>query len=184
VSRTARQVVARPTAWFRIACQGVFVAIFVVLFALASFPVRGHLPVETFLRLDPLLTFVASLAARTALAGVLLAGAVLGSAVVAGRLFCGYVCPLGASLDFADFALFKRIRKAPPAGLGLSWVRCGLLAFIVAAALFGSTLLLWLSPLSLLTRFSTNLAFPILGRGLVGLGLATYRPVVGWMRPP
>ncbi len=178
MSESARERVARPTAWIKVASQAVFLAIFFILFALASFPIPGHIPVEIFLRLDPLITFATSLAARTLLPGILLATVILCSALLAGRIFCGYMCPLGAMLDFANFVLFRKFRKKPIRVEWLSKVRFGLLAFILAAALCGAGLLLWLSPMSLLTRFSTNLAFPLVGRALVGLRLVNYRPVI------
>jgi ferredoxin len=213
VSEADKQPGIERFSWRKIISQAVFLVVFLVLFALASFPIPARFPVETFLHLDPLLTLAASLAGRTVLPGMLLAGAVLCSALLAGRLFCGYVCPLGALLDLADFTLFRKIRtclkgqalvgrssrraagqrgttdlgtarqEPRPTSKGrfkydLSRIRFGLLAFIVSAALSGSALLLWLAPLSLLTRFLTNLAFGPVGRALVGLGLAHYRPIV------
>jgi ferredoxin len=179
VSEAAKPSQARGAAWYRIASQAAFLAIFVFLFALASFPIPGELPVGTFLQLDPLITLSTSITARSAAQGLWLAAIVMCSALVAGRFFCGYVCPLGAMLDFADSALFARIRKKARDYPRLSQIRYGLLVFIFAAALAGSAELVWLSPMSLLTRFSTDLAFPLVGRALASLGLANYRPTIG-----
>ena len=158
--------------------QGLFLGSFAVLFALASFPMPARIPVDAFLRLDPLIALSTALAARTSPKSLVVAGLVLGSALLWGRLFCGYICPLGTMLDVAEFALGKRLRKVPRPDLGLNRIRFGLLAFIGAAALSGSALLVWLSPLSLCTRFATNLAFPLMGRAAAGLGWTNYRPVI------
>jgi len=66
---------------------------------------------ESFLALDPLVSFSGALAARAWVWSLAWAGLILAVCLLVPRGFCGYVCPLGTLLDLFDWALGKRITR-------------------------------------------------------------------------
>jgi polyferredoxin len=111
------------------------------------------LPVETFLWLDPLVGVSASIAAGAATAALIGAAAVILLCVIMPRVFCGWLCPLGAAIDAFDWLLgrwTKPLHQRP----GRWWTRTryGVLAMVIVAALFGVMLAGFAAPLVVLTR--------------------------------
>lgn len=134
-------------------------------------------PPDFFLRLDPLAALTIPLAARQAIAALGPGLAGLALALVFGRLFCGYVCPLGVTLDLARALDRKLFPARPPVGSapgpGLRRLKYLLLAAILGAAALGVNLAWWAAPVPLATRFHALLIHPlILLAGGEGLDLA------------
>ncbi|MDR3038488.1 MAG: 4Fe-4S dicluster domain-containing protein [Candidatus Adiutrix sp.] len=159
--------------------QALSLALFLGLLGRAAPPLAESFPpVDFFLRLDPLAALALPLAARQFLAALWPGLAVLGTALVAGRLFCGYVCPLGTTLDLARALGHKIIppRAAPAAGdprPGLRGLKYLLLAAILGAAALGVNLAFWAAPMPLITRFYALLVHPLaLLAGGAGLDLS------------
>jgi len=156
---------------------------FTALFLLADYRLPDWLPADIYLRIDPLLGINAVLAAREIIPRVLWSLVLIGATLVAGRFFCAYVCPLGAAIDGLDFLLFRKMGRPglkPDAGLR-RW-KYLLLILIVAAALTGVSLVYFLDPLALLTRFYTFVLYP-LAIALLNLLLDLLRPFLqgmGW----
>jgi MauM/NapG family ferredoxin protein len=144
----------------------------------------GFPPADGFLRLDPLAAVATPLAARSLIARLAPGLAVLAVTLAAGRLFCGYVCPLGSSLDMGRFLLEKIFGRRSAGALhpGVARGRYLLLAGVLGAALIGVNMAFWLAPVPLATRFYALLIQPLLL--LAGQeGLEMGRPVfafLGW----
>ncbi len=135
---------------FRRIAQAVCLALFLgLLLAAAGGAVAGA---DLFLRLDPGLAAGTGLAARWVGAWALPAALVILSALLAGRVFCGYVCPMGTTIDCGD-RLVRGRRKGDRPGRDLSGLKYGLLAFVLGAAALGISLVFLVSPLPLITRF-------------------------------
>jgi len=137
------------------------IAALLVFIALVVMARRGGWPAELVnipVRLDPLLMLAQALATRTVLVGSLLALIVIVLTIVFGRAWCGWLCPLGTTLDL--FA-FKRGRKKT-AEVSDQWraAKYVLLLTILIAALFGSLSLLFLDPISLTYRTFATAAWP------------------------
>ena len=91
-----------------------------------------------------------------------------------GRVFCGYVCPMGTIVELTSPKASKgsalggrahdTLRKLPPFTL----------IFALGLSLFASGAILVLDPLSLLTRASTILVYPLLDRLVRLLGDVAY----------
>ncbi len=117
------------------------------------------------MRLDPLLVLANLLSSRTFLAGSSLALITLVLALLFGRAWCGWVCPLGTTLDI--FSL-KKIRgnRLPP---GEKWrsVKYVLMISILTASAFGSLTLLVLDPITLFYRVLTISIWPALDRSVM-----------------
>ncbi len=137
---------------FRRFSQIFFLALFVFLLIKASYPLEEAYPVDLFPRLSPVLGLSASAASRSIATAFWPALIVFALTVVLGRAFCGWVCPMGTTLDVTD-RLFSRkknvITDKKPAHR--TW-KFALLGVVLVAAAFGAQIAGWFDPLSLITR--------------------------------
>lgn len=146
--------------------QAATLTLFVVLLFLAAYPLCEGLPVDLFLRLDPLIGVGTMLASRDYSASLVPGIIVLVLALVGGRFFCGHICPMGSTLDVAQAAAASR--KARSARLGsyesskrYRHYKYVALAAILAAGLVGVSLVHLGSPLSLITRCYGLAVYPV-----------------------
>jgi ferredoxin len=127
-----------------------------------------------FLRMDPLTALCAILAPTpTWLPLFMPALVLLVATAVFGRFFCGWICPLGTTLDIADHVLFRNCRHRP--ALNRPAWKYYLLGAVLVAALFGTQLAWLVDPIPLLTRTLALVAYPI--------AVGTYNLGVLWGRP-
>jgi polyferredoxin len=168
----------------RTAVQALSLLLFSLLFLFANYNLPEWLPADIYLRLDPLLGLSAILAGREIVDRALWSLILIAATVLIGRFFCGYVCPLGAVIDFLDVLFFgEKSRWAPNADVRLRQVKFALLILFLSAALVGTSLAYLLDPLALLTRTYTFMLFP-LAITLLNLLLDLLRPLfqaLGWM---
>jgi polyferredoxin len=144
-----------------------------VLFVMAANPLPSWVPVDLFLRLDPLLGAGASLAAREATANFLWTLPLLALAVLAGRAFCGWLCPMGVTLDLAAPVDARQALARP----GLERLRRAkyLALFLALGSLaVGGAALLLLDPISLLTRSLATALYPLLNLAVTALQVTLY----------
>jgi len=127
-------------------------ALFLFLLTRASYPLTDAYPVDLFPRLSPLLGITASIASRTIVTLFWPALIVVAATLILGRVFCGWVCPMGTTLDITD-KLFNRKRNliADQKPNHRQW-KFGLLVMVLAGSVFGLQLAGWFDPLSLVTR--------------------------------
>jgi len=164
--------------------QALSLILFTAFFALATYRLPDWLPADLYLRIDPLLGLNALLASREMIGRVLWSLILIGATLAFGRFFCAYVCPLGASIDFLDFLLFRKSKRP---GLKTDsrlrrW-KYFLLIVIIAAAVTGVSLAYLLDPIALLTRFYTLVLYPLTVT-VVNLLLDLLRPLsqgLGWV---
>ena len=137
--------------------------LFLFLLWLAAYPLPEWLEVDLFLRLDPLISLGSMAVSRTFIPRVAWALVILGLALFLGRIFCGYICPLGATIDFADWLQGKKRRgensfEEQGAYRHLKyWFLIGL----AGSALVGISWIFLFSPLSLATRFYSFVIHPL-----------------------
>jgi MauM/NapG family ferredoxin protein len=146
----------------RAAVQALALALFLFLFLRAA---GGGIPAPAanlFLRLDPLAMLAGSLAGRTFVAGAALALLTLGLTLLVGRAWCGWLCPLGTTLDLFHPARWKN--RQPALSDSPRGVKHFLLAVILVSALLGSLWLMFLDPLTILVRSLTEAFYPALDR--------------------
>ena len=149
---------------------------FLALLWLASFRMAQKAAPDLFLWLDPLASAGAMLAARAIIPALLAGLAVIASALFVGRFFCGHICPMGATLDLAQWLLRIKKRKNAAPGPGLRRLKHGLLALCLGASALGVSLVYWLAPMPLVTRFWGLVAFPVV-RLVLDSGLGAARPL-------
>ena len=153
---------------------------FLSLLWLAAYPLPAWFEVDLFLRLDPLISLGSMSVARAFIPKAAWAFVILGLTLFLGRVFCGYLCPMGATIDFWDWV---QGRRGKPKGEN-SFERAGRfrgLKYLVLIALAGSALvgISWIflfSPLSLMTRFISFVLYPM-GLMIANLFLDLLRPV-------
>lgn len=139
---------------------GIQLAAFLLFLCLALGIGRtGFMPADLFFRLDPLTSLAQAIAARRIVPGLLIgAGIALIVALLVGRAWCGWLCPLGAALDAAPT---RKPRPHDP-DLSVHWrqVKYFLLLLIFIAALFGNLSFLVLDPITLLYRALATAIWP------------------------
>lgn len=130
--------------------QILFLGLFLYLIWITAYPLKPGVPVDLFARLDPLVAGAAMLAARTFIPAMALSLIIVGITILLGRVFCGWACPLGTTLDASDKIFFRgKKRRDNPRLLRLKYY---ILAGLFISALFTMQAVYLLDPLSLLTR--------------------------------
>jgi MauM/NapG family ferredoxin protein len=141
-----------------------FFLLFTASFFIAvSYPLAYTLDCRWLLRVNPLpvlLTFIASRKIITGSAVLLIA--VCAITIIFGRIFCGFFCPLGATIDFVDNVFFKKAdmeKRRPPQHIQkLKYI---LLTILITIAAGGALFPLFTDPVSLFTRIATVFAYPL-----------------------
>jgi MauM/NapG family ferredoxin protein len=157
--------------------------IFLVLLLYAAFPLILPVPVDLFLRMDPLI-LIATVITTKGFIIVLLPGVVIVAlTIVFGRFFCSMVCPLGTSIDISD-RLFsgseaaERKRISPRSKWKL--IKYLVLLFILTAALLRISLAAYGAPIPIITRFYALLVYPVFTL-MADAGLTVLRPIADKM---
>jgi ferredoxin-type protein NapF len=157
--------------------QLLFLAGFLLLFAVAAYPLESPVPVDLYLRADPLIALSAIISLRKIVLGLLwYALPVTLLSLLLGRVFCGWVCPMGTTIDISERALGLRGRKATGR---LQWHRLKfylLIALLVTMLIpaahrasdklgltqsVGLSALYLMDPIALLTRTLTWVGLPV-----------------------
>lgn len=149
----------KTVIWLRRICQAVFLLIFLFLFLQTEAKGADELgyPVRLFLDFDPLLALSSLLASHTLARPFLLSLVLLGITVVLGRVFCGWVCPLG-TLNH----LVGTLRKWPVRPEGRDWFRIKyfLLLALLASSVFSAQWTGVFDPLCILVRSLSLSVYP------------------------
>ena len=111
-----------------------------------------------FLRFDPLVLIITSIAYRTIITAALLSVLLIVGTLIFGRFFCGFVCPLGTAIDIFDtISNHKKDIK-----LSLKNGKYLILLFLIVSALIGSSFLHFFDPLVIFERSLTLVFYPAL----------------------
>ncbi|MFW6335141.1 MAG: 4Fe-4S binding protein [Desulfosalsimonas sp.] len=143
---------------FRRIAQAATLAVFLLTLALSGLIAAPDL----FLRMDPALTGSAALAGRILAWAFVPAVLVVVSALLFGRIFCGYICPMGTTLDVSDACLSGGKKKENASYRVLRRLKYYILAFAAGSAAAGVMFVFWAAPLSLITRFYGLVIYPAL----------------------
>ncbi len=119
----------------------------------ASLGGKEFLPAETFLMIDPLVSLSTAIASRSWVWSLGCAAAILFVCVVIPRGFCGYLCPLGTTIDLFDWAIAGRLQRFRVQGDGW-WVHIKyyLLAAVLLSAVGGILISGFVSAIPVVTR--------------------------------
>jgi polyferredoxin len=164
--------------------QILFFALFVYLL-FAALQRRGAFPLaDLFFRLNPLSALTAMLASRGWIPRLGWALIIVGLTILAGRVWCGWICPFGTLLEWISF---RRARlRAKTLSLRLRTIKYILLVIILIAALLGNLTLAIFDPIALFTRAMTTVIIPAINYAFNTVESALYsvgflRPVVDWL---
>ncbi len=163
--------------------QALSLFLFTLLFIFAAYGLPEWLPADLYLRLDPLLTLSALLAKKEYIARALWSIIIVGATIFIGRFFCGYVCPLGVTIDLGHFFFWRKIKFFHFAkDKVLRRLKFYLLLITLSAALGGLTISALFDPIPILTRFYTFTLYPLVIT-IFNLILDILRPlstIFGW----
>ncbi len=135
-----------------------FFLFFLLLFLSATYPLKFKIPVDFFFRLDPLLAISSMVSARAFISAFIWAFFILILTVVLGRFFCGWICPLGTTLDSVSFVFKNKVGRSYKK---LRWLKYSILVFLLIGAVFSSQLVWFFDPIALIARSLTLTIFPI-----------------------
>jgi polyferredoxin len=156
---------------------------------------RGGWPpeiVNLIMRLDPLTVLAQALSSRSFLLGSTVVLLTVLLTVVAGRAWCGWLCPLGTVLDL--FPLRRRTLRDTQPNIPDSWrsIKYGLLIVILVAALLGNLTLLIFDPLTIFIRAFTTALWPATDQVVTSIETALFSvpflsdpisSIDAWLRP-
>jgi polyferredoxin len=177
----------------RLASQVFFFLLFVFLLVRTEFPgairsaaldVRIPWPVGWFLEADPFVALATALSTGTLYRSLLWALPFLLLAILVGRAFCGWMCPLGSLHHFISSLKSDAKRGATliESNRYKRWqaTKYYLLVAVLVMALFGSVAGLLLDPLSFMVRSMSIAVMPTINAAIRG-GLDT---ACGWPLGP
>jgi polyferredoxin len=163
-SSTKKRATKKPERWViaRKIVQYLMLAIFLLFFLMTRRDGFSPAWVDLPMRLDPLVMLTNLFASRTFLISSSIAIITVLLTIIFGRAWCGWICPLGTTLDIFSFNRSRGKRKSPPE----NWrnIKYVLLIAVLTAALFGNLSLLALDPLTLLFRSLTVAILPALNQ--------------------
>ena len=150
--------------------QGLFLLLFLFLFIQTESKGNDTLgyPVKLFLDFDPLIfitTLLASHGQKIPLAFFLSLSLILAT-VVLGRVFCGWICPLGTLHNIVG-----SLKRSHPPKIRTGWNKAKyyILFMLVASSVFTLQLAGIMDPISLLIRSFSLSIFPLLNHGIRAL---------------
>jgi polyferredoxin len=129
--------------------QFIFFGIFIYLIFRTVSPLASWIPVNLFFISDPLVAIGAGIAGRTLVFKFIAAVIVIIITVLLGRVFCGWICPLGATIDWFDKVFLWWRKKRITMWLGWRKVKHAILVILLTGAVFGVNIIGWLDPISI-----------------------------------
>lgn len=123
---------------------------------------KEWIPAEFFLAIDPLVSLSTAIASRSWVWSLSSAGGILLACILIPRGFCGYLCPLGTTIDLFDWAIGRRVKRFRVASDGW-WVHIKyyLLLGTLVCAVFGVLVSGFFSAIPVITRASLMLIDPL-----------------------
>jgi MauM/NapG family ferredoxin protein len=163
--------------------QIISLSIFLALLIGAVYFTTYRLGYDLFLRIDPVVAVVTIISGRALRFSFLPAIIGLLIAPVLGRVFCGYVCPMGTTVHISD--KLAGIEKFKAVSSKFHRLKYYLLLFLIGASILGVSLVFVAAPIPLITRFYGLLINPLVS--LFGyMGLKVIQPLSGMLfaNPP
>lgn len=160
---------------FRPIIQFLSLAAFLFLLTSAVYTGVDLVAPDLYLRMDPILVLGSALSGRVFLFTFIPALIVILLTILFGRIFCGYICPMGITIDCSDRILNLKKKKGKGRD-NLYRLKYFILLFITGAGAFGVSAVFFAAPLSLITRFYALLIYPILSL-LSQMGLSLIQPI-------
>jgi len=165
--------------WRRLS-QVLFLLLFFILFIKTDYNGTDEIPyaVNILFRIDPLVAAAAMLAAKAVIAILLPALIVVALTLLLGRAFCGWLCPMGALIDFCRRWIRPRANQPRP---GLRRIKYVLLALVLTGAFFGLPVVGYFDPFSILVRGFATSVYPAANGAVTEFFTVTYKSAPAWV---
>ena len=159
---------------YRRISQVIFLLLFLFLFLQTEAKGKDELgyPVKIFLDFDPLIFVTTILSAHTVQKAFYFSLVVIVATMILGRVFCGWICPLGTLNNIVG-----SFRKKHSDNISINWHRTKyyILIFLLAASVFSLQLAGIVDPLSLLIRSLSVSIYPAFNYGTKAVFDAVYK---------
>ena len=127
-----------------------FFGLFLFLVFKTAYPLWNGIPSDLLMQLDPLAAAASMLASRSFIPEMALSLIVVGLTILLGRVFCGWICPMGTTLDLSDRVFFRKRHHRE--GWRMLSLKYYVLAGLAVTAVFTMQFVYLLDPLSLIHR--------------------------------
>jgi polyferredoxin len=141
--------------------QIIFFVLSVLLFLAARYPYSGAVEADILLRISPLIPlfhFIQEFSLSWVFWPALI---VLAATPFLGRFFCGWICPLGTTIDAASKAVKSPSNRISGTWEKLRYLKFALLVACIILALFSVHVWGYLDPLSIFNRALTVIFYPL-----------------------
>lgn len=158
-----------------------FLSLFFVLFRLTDYSGSDEIPwaVNIFFRWDPLVALSVTLGEGRFIPLLLPSLVIVGLTLLLGRVFCGWICPMGTILDLARKFLGRNAREARWNAPNIKFI---LMVIILVSAAFGLPIIGFFDPFSILVRATTCAIDPGLNLFLTGFFDSLYLHAPSWVK--
>ena len=133
--------------------QGICLVLFIYILWSTTYPLQGFLPADTFFKINPLIMFITSISERIVLPGIFLAVLMVILTLILGRLFCGWICPLGTCIDIAGLRKSRSLKDSTNKKLRLP--KFILLGLILLLGFWGVQAAWIFDPMVIMARFTS-----------------------------
>ncbi len=154
------------------------IAVLLIVIVLLIMTRRGGWPpqiVNLVMRIDPLAVLAQAVSSRSFLPGSAVVLFTVLLTVIAGRAWCGWLCPLGTLLDLIPLRRRTLHDKQPDIPEVWRMVKYSLLVVILVAALLGNLTLLIFDPLTIFVRTFTMAFWPAVDQIVTSVEVTLYR---------
>jgi len=135
-----------------------FLVLFIYILWSTTYPLKGLLPPGTFFKINPLIMIITSISERVIVPGISVSLVMLILTLILGRFFCGWVCPLGTTIDMTAAIGRKKYSEDDRVNRNFSMPKFLVLIIVAMAAILGVQLAWFMDPMVIMARFvSLNL---------------------------
>ncbi|MEW6026720.1 MAG: 4Fe-4S dicluster domain-containing protein [Planctomycetota bacterium] len=163
--------------YFRRTVQAIALALFLFLL-LQPEPAKSIIPVNLFSISNPFLAITTIIAGRTFEMAFIASAAIIILSVFLGRVFCGWLCPLGATMDLFHRLKRPKNRAAQPISAPLRLIKYFILFAVIVIAVFGVNIAGWFDPITIAFKGYALSLYPAMDYILKGafnkLGLKSF----------
>lgn len=140
--------------------QALCLLFFYVLLIFTVEPYKPPVATNLFLKLSPLNALSTLLSSRALFAGIWIALIPIVLTLLMGRFFCGWVCPMGTTIDVCDHFLRRLRKKFSPRKRKTHHAKYYILIIVILFSLFQLNISGWFDPISLATRTYSMVLHP------------------------